>query len=695
MAANQEKDEDARVKLISCPFGTDEVLFKAAEVKEELGKLTEIQLEIYAIKKAIPRLEDFLGMFFSFAVLAEDDKWRQFGGTCVAVERLGFFEGHWHYGVKLRPKMWLLTKRTNSRIFQEMDLQDIVNKVLEDAGAKDGAEWNTTAIFASRTYCVQYRETDFDFVNRLLQQEGVYYYFKVESNKEKLVFLDSNSRFETLTSQPKIEFLDKSAGFRRRKDHFTEFKAAEEITTSIVTLDDYDFEYSQSDLTVTKTIKTGMHNQRVHEFYDAPARQIDTEIGERFALVRQEGHALRGRVCQGVCDARYMMTGGSFTLTEHPVAANNREYIVISATHKLQAKQSAESEDDSEDGDDVDTKKMELGGRLDFGKDHTDNYRATIEALPSNVEFRTAPTTAWPHVSGFLTAFVTGPAGEEIYTDKFGRIKVQFHFDRDGKKDENTTCWIRVVTPWSGKSWGMVAIPRIGQEVMVQFEDGDPDRPICTGMLYNDHTMPPYGLPGNMTQQGIKTNKTKGGGGFNEFVMEDKKEEEFVRLQSERDYVEIIKNNADIKIGFEHTDKGNLNQEVYNDYTEKVGNNETREVGNDHSETIGNNETRDIGNDHTETIGNNETREVGSNQEETIGSNQTLTVGTNQTIDVGSNIEITAGSKIKLTCGGSSIEMTPSSITVKSPMITIKSDGMATVKAGGVLTLKGSMTLIN
>jgi len=308
---------------------------------------------------------------------------------------------------------------------------------------------------------------------------------------------------------------------------------------------------------------------------------------------------------------------------------------------------------------------------------------------------------------------VTGPSGEEIYTDEYGRIKVQFHWDRVGEKDEKTTCFIRVSQSMSGQSWGAFHIPRIGQEVVVQFEEGNPDRPIVTGMLYHDTKKHPFEFPTNMTQHGMKSNSTKGGGGFHELVFEDKKDEEFVRFQSEKDYMAIIKNNATVAIGFEKTDPGDFTQTIYANKTEEI------ETG-DHTFTIkAGSEINTIETDRTSTINNDETV--------TIANNKTDDIGADYKINVGANLEIEAGTSIKLTVGSTVLELTSSGATLTSTAIemsatatfdvsaggaatiessgamTVKSSGMATfeaggmgtVKSGGILSVEGSVIKIN
>lgn len=308
--------------------------------------------------------------------------------------------------------------------------------------------------------------------------------------------------------------------------------------------------------------------------------------------------------------------------------------------------------------------------------DTTEPHMVSFVAMDTeNTQYRAPLRTPWPKVGGIHTAVVTGPSGEEIHTDEYGRIKIQFYWDRDGAKDEKTTCWVRTMMPWTGKNWGAIAIPRIGQEVVISFEEGDPDRPLCVGMLYNDKTMPPYALPENKTQSGVKTNSTKGGGGFNELMFEDKKDEELVRFQAEKDYEQIVKNNSTITVGLEKKEPGDLTQTVHNDVTETINEGtytETVKKG-DHITNI------NMG-DH----------------------NTTLKMG-NMDVSVKSGkITVSAAQSIEFKCGGSTIKMDPMSITMKSPTITVKADmkadvksPMTTVSGDMMLTLKGGVVMIN
>jgi type VI secretion system secreted protein VgrG len=303
--------------------------------------------------------------------------------------------------------------------------------------------------------------------------------------------------------------------------------------------------------------------------------------------------------------------------------------------------------------------------------DEADNYLCAFEAVVGAEPFRATQRTAQPNVPGVQTAVVVGPDGQQIHTDKHGRIRVRFHWDPLGqgetaaKRNDELTCWTRVMQPWTGADWGMIAVPRIGQEVVVQFENGDPDRPVIIGMMYNGDTMPPYALPENMTMSGVKTRTLDGGADeFNELVMEDKKGKEYVRLQSQRDYTEIIKNNAVITIGVEHKDPGDLTQTVHNDKTETIGGKSTLTVTGNLTETV----------------------EQGNYAHKTSTG----------------KITIEAMQSIELKVAGSTVKIDPSGVTIKGPMIELEAQGMVEVKApmttvegSGLLILKGGLTMIN
>ena len=546
------------------------VFLKNARVIEGLSEISEITIEFLSSKKDID-IQDFVGKKMAVGIKDHDEKDRFFSGICVSVEYIGLYQGLSHFIAEVRPWLWMLTRTRENRIFQEKSTVDIIQEIFSDYGFSSSVKLSLNDTYDPRTYCVQYRETDYDFICRLMEEEGIYFFFKQDKAKEELVLADSVSAHTATPGKAEIEFHYREPTYRRKDDHIFEWNEGSVVTSGKVTIDDYDFEKPKSDKKAVKAMAKGKHSHKNYEHYHYPGHVRPAGIGARIAKVKMEALAAEHATCRGVCNVRTMGVGQTFKLKEHPRKKNNIEHLVVRAVHHLQI------ETDYEDGE---TTNSLIDNRLPIDESNSDTYRCFIDVIPKSVPFRAPLITPWPEV-GMQTAVVTGPSGEEIHTDKYGRIKVQFHWDRLGKKDDKTTCWIRTVMPWTGKSWGMIAIPRIGQEVVIQFEEGDPDRPICTGMLYNDETMPPYELPANKTMTGMTTRSTMKGSKdtHHELVFEDKKGKEYVRFQSERDYLQVVKNDALINIGGGHKDKGDLTQWINRNKTEVVGDARTHVVG--------------------------------------------------------------------------------------------------------------------
>ncbi len=680
-----------------------DLMLRSAVVKEGLSKLTETTIEFLSKDKSM-KMEDVVGYPMSLHIETyEDGVKRHFHGTCVAVEYLGVSEGFSHFSATVRPWLWFLTRTADCKIFQDKDVTEIIKEVFGEAGFSD-YELKLSGTYEKRTYCVQYRETDFDFISRLMEEEGIYYYFDHRGSIEKLVLIDEAGLHLPMPQQPSIDFFFREHDYRRRDDHIFEWTSAEAVTRGKVTLNDYNFETPTADLKVMTAIKKGAHSHGTYEVYDYPGHYRQASRGKARSRVRMQAEAIRHKRSHGVCNVRTMATGFTFALKNHPREAENQQYLVIDAEHRIQIET---------DYDDLDQSPHVLGDRLQFEEENKDTYRCIFGVVPKSEQFRAPLVTPWPEIAGMHTALVVGKQGEEIHTDQYGRIKVQFHWDRLGNKDEMSSCWVRTVMPWTGNAWGMIAIPRMGQEVVIQFEEGDPDRPICTGMLYNEATKPPYELPANKTQSGVKTNSSKGGGGFNELMFEDKKDEELVRFQAEKDYEQIVKNNATITVGMEKMDAGDLTQTVYNDQTEtiKEGNHTFTIEKGDQTFTISKgsqiigiktDKTETIENDKTLNVSGNVAEDIGGNRDESIGGDTSETVGGNVTQDVSGKITVTAGMSIELKVGTSSIKIDPSGVTIKGGMININGTGMVemkspltTVKGSGMLTLKGGITMIN
>ena len=660
-----------------------------AQIDEGLSQITQTTIEFMSPDIDLD-LQKVVGERMRLEVDAPKNKIRYFQGHCVAAEYLGSHAGRGYFRAEVRPWIWFLTRTSDCRVFQDKTVIDVIKEIFSQHGFSDFKD-STKHSYKPRDYCVQYQETDFAFVSRLMEEEGIYYYITHEKSKETLVLADDASTHKALEDNAEVEFYFREPNYRRADDHVFEWRGSESIQSGKVTLQDYDFEKPKSDLKTVKALPRGKHAYMSLEMYQYPGRHREIRLGEHHARVKIEGIAAQAQRAMGVCNVQQMMAGGKFKLKKHPRKSENAEYLVLSARHQLQI---------DADIDDREIIEAILGPTLAF--DHRNNidiYRCSFEVQPIRVAYRAPQITPRPPHPGVQTAIVVGKKGEEIWTDEYGRIKVQFHWDREGKRDDKSSCWIRTTVPWSGKGWGMVGVPRVGQEVVVQFEDGDPDRPIVTGMVYNGDTKLPYKLPANQTQSGLKTNSSKGGGGFNELVFEDKKNAEFVRFQSERDYKQIIKNNSEVTIGLEHKDGGTLTQTIHGTKTETI-----REG--DHSFTVAKGrEDISVAQTRKTGIGGEDHLRVDKDQSVHILGAKSDDIANNYDIDVGDALKITAQSKITLKCGGSTIEMTPTKVTISTTQIEFKAKatakftagaqlkmegkGQATLKGGGMLKLEG------
>ena len=662
------------------PLGPEKMILVRADVSEKMSTLTETDVQFMSPDHDM-KMEDVVGQRLSLELDDEEGATRYWHGHCVSCSYEGRMGGQALYRAEVRPWLWFLNLHADCRIFQELSALEVIKKIFSDRGFSDISD-KTSSTFEKREYLVQYRETDFEFVTRLMEEEGMYYFFTHDTSKETLVLADGAGSHKALKDAAEIRFEFKENGgggggggaaYKRDEDHIYEWKSSERVNSGKVSLTDYDFTKPTTDLKALTAIPKGKHNHKDIEVYDYPGIHNTADFGKTRTRIRAEALASEYKRTWGKSNVRTMAVGGTFKLKDHPRTDFNKEYLVLGAKHKLQIE--TDSDKDGQANTNLADEKGDGGAQEGKKESYESEFSVQLKSEP----FRAPLTTPKPIISGLQTAVVTGPSGDEIYTDKYGRIKVQFHWDREGQKDEKTTCFIRVSQTMSGQGWGVFHIPRIGQEVVVQFEEGNPDRPIVTGMLYNEAKKHPFDFPANMTQHGMKSNTTKGGGGFHELVFEDKKDEEFIRLQSEKDYKETIKNNAEISIGFEKTDPGDLTQKIYHNKTEWL------ETGDHSFEVKDGNETL--------TIAKNRDRSVGDNETVDVGTDKTDTIGTNYTIDVGDTLDITAGTKIKLTVGGSSIEMTSSKISISSATIEVAASGKADITAGGAMKVEASGAL--
>ncbi len=690
MGVSNLKFEGRSIRMYG-PVSEEEMQLLRAEVREGFSRVTEIDVEFLSAKMDLD-LDKVLGRPVTIEIQTEGQNKRYFSGHCVQVIYEGTLQGQAHFVASLRSWNWFLDQTKDCRIFQDKSALEIIKQIFSDAGFSDFKD-NTTQTFPKRVYCTQYRETDHDFVHRLMVEEGIYYYFDYERDKDTMVMVDDTTKHENIKERSDISFYFKKDNYRRREDHIFDFRERMDLRTATVTLNDYNFKTPNSEMISAKTLKKGTHKHNKYEEYDYPGRYLETGRGDVLARTRAEAFAAEYDRVRGVGNVRTLSCGGRFTLTNHPRKSANREYLVIEAIHQLQI------ETDYDYGE---LEESALGERVTLDPEkNPDPYRVTFRAQPSSAPYRAPYPCPRPCIPGLQTAKVVGKGKDEIYTDPdgYGMVKVQFHWDREGKEDENSSCWIRKAEPWSGKNWGMVWIPRVGQEVVVQFEEGDPDRPMIVGMLFNDATKHPYTLPANKTMMGWTTRSSEKGKSdtFHELVFEDKIEKEFIRIQSERDWKQIVKNNAEITVGLEHKDKGDYSLTIQNDMTETV------KKGN-HTFTVETGkEDYSVKKDRNMTVDGNHNETVKKNQKLDIKGNQNIKVMKSITVQAMQKITLKANTKITLQVGGSKIDISTASIKIKAPMVDLNAQGMGKVKAGGMLQLnasgiamlKGSATKIN
>ncbi|MBA1147436.1 type VI secretion system tip protein VgrG [Ectothiorhodospiraceae bacterium WFHF3C12] len=510
--------EDSRDAAVVGSLG-ESLFLRRLSGTEEVGGLFEYTLEMLGSDESLA-FADILGQKLGVRIALPDGGERHVNGFATRFAQLGRSGRYAVFEARLRPWLWYLTRSTDCRIFQAQSVPDIVQAVFREHGFSD-FEDALGGSYPTREYCVQYRESDFAFVSRLLEQEGIYYFFRHESGRHVLVLADGYGAHEPEAGYERVPYYPPGNEADRERDHISDWQTAQEIQSELYALRDFDFEKPRAQLDAKETIERE-HGAESYEVYDYPGNYLNTDEGQRYAAVRMEEQQAHFERVQGAGNARGLQAGRLFRMEGYPREDQNREYLITGLSMELFA-------------NDYETGSMAEGT----------TFNCSFTAADSQQPFRPVRRTPRPTVHGPQTAVVVGKSGEEIWTDKYGRVKLQFHWDRNGGADENSSCWVRVASVWAGRKWGGIHIPRIGQEVIVDFLEGDPDRPIVTGRVYNADNMPPYELPAEKTRSGIKSRSTKGGSAenFNELRFEDSKGDEHVFLHAEKDLRERVKNN--------------------------------------------------------------------------------------------------------------------------------------------------------
>jgi type VI secretion system secreted protein VgrG len=615
---------------ISTALGPGAVAVHRFRAREELARMTEIELDLLSARTDLA-FDKILGTNATVKVRIQGGKTRAFNGFVTRFSYTGFDVGRYHlFRASMRPWPWLLTRAADCRIFQQKSVPDILKEVFKkypDARFED----KLSGKYAARDYCVQYRETDFNFVSRLMEQEGIYYFFRHEDGRHTLVLADSVSAHQPGPDAAEMPFIAGDRSGQEAAPGIVTWDCTRELQPGRYVLCDYDFTNPKADLLSSQKHRRE-HGQAEFEMFDYPGEYVDPDLGKRYARTRVEELQSRHELTTARSTARTLCTGNTFKLAGHVRQDQNREYLIVAE---------------------------DMAGEnnlLDTGGSGGASCESVLTLLSGREVFRPLRATPKPFVQGPQTAVVVGPGGEEIWTDKYGRVKVQFHWDRYGKRDENSSCWIRVSHPWAGSNWGMVALPRIGQEVVIDFLEGDPDQPLITGRVYNADQMPPYELPANATQTGIKSRSSKGGSGANanEIRFEDKKGSEQLLIHAEKNQDIEVENDETHWVGHDRrkTVDNDETTLVKHDRTETVGNNEKITIGVDRTESVGSNETIAIGANRTETVGANESISIASNRTKSVGASETVSVALQRTHTVGVNETIAVGGAQEIAIGG-------------------------------------------
>ncbi len=620
-----------RLVDVVTPLG-EALWFRQMTGIEALSSLFEFDVTFHSKQSGLSA-KAMLGKDITLKIETEGGKGvRHFSGICTRFGGGGREGEHLLYTAKLRPWLWLASRRSDCKIFQFKKVPDIISEVLGKYGfaltvklKKSYREWD---------YCVQYQESDLNFVMRLMEHEGIYFYFEHAEGSHTLILADDMSCHAPLPGKANIKYLGLDAVAVATEEHFNSWQVLEEVNSGEYITDDYDFEKPRGDLKTKRKNPMG-HSHDAWERYMWPGGYVDYGDGENYSGVRLESLEAEHERTQGQTTVRTMAPGYLFNLERCPRADQNREYLSVAATYFFR-----------------DNARMSAGG----GGSGDSDWHILVTAQPSSIPYRPQQLTPKPLTSGPQTAVVVGPAGEEIYTDKYGRVKVQFFWDRYGNKDENSSCWIRVSHPWAGEKWGFVHIPRMKQEVIVDFIGGDPDHPVITGCVYNADQMPPYGLPDNKTASGIKSRSTKGGGAadFNEIRMEDSKGKEQLYAHAQRNLDVVVEADESRVVGHDRRTRIGHDDDrfVAHDDRHVVNNNQSHQITANQDTTVGVNQTVTVGASQSVTVGASRGLTVGAAMSESIGANHSLDVGSRQAISVGGAQTVQVGANLSLTVGG-------------------------------------------
>ena len=629
MAYTQER----RICELITPLGKDELLVASLSVHEEISGLFGLDFELVSEKGEIP-FANIIGKSATVRIELENGSQRYWNGYVSRFSQGASDDRFVYYRAGVVPWLWFMTRTSDCRIFQEKSVPQIVQQIFGEWSFSDFRA-ELTGSYEPREYCVQYRETDCNFVMRLLEEEGISFYFEHGESNHTMVLVDSQSANPAFSEIPQVEYApagDKAA----RSGEIDDWLVEQELHPGRYTHTDYNFKTPGDDLGAfsNTTEKVGANDR--FEVFDYPGEYKVQGDGERYAKLRIEAEEAAGVAVTGSSDCAEFSPGYTFELQKHYRQDFNQKYLLTGVDHQIVEGVSRGSVEST--------------------------YRNSFTCIPNSVQFRPKLATPKPLIQGVQTAVVVGRSGEEIHVDEYGRVKVQFHWDREGKRDEKSSCWIRVSQSWAGKNWGWVSIPRIGQEVIVEFEEGDPDRPIITGRVYNAGQMPPYELPTHGTRTAFKSRSSKGGSptNYNEILFEDKKGKEQIFINAERA----------------------LDERIEADARRFVGNQAHLIVKKDQKEMVEANKHARVKGDHLEKIDGSMSLDVGMNQDEKVAMKYALESGQEIHLKAGMKVIIESGLQLSLKAAGGFIDIGPAGISISGTLVNINSGGAAGAGSG-------------
>ncbi|CAA0095141.1 Actin cross-linking toxin VgrG1 [BD1-7 clade bacterium] len=632
------------VKLAAAPASLGKDAFVSCLYGEE--RFSEpfcFQVQLRSLKN-VRDVTALLNKPMSIQLTTDEGKYpRFFQGIIVSACIDGWSGRHTVYEFVLRPAVWLLEKTRNCRMFQQKSVTDIIKAVFKENGFSD-FKLQASGSYPSIEYCVQYDESDLHFVSRLMEENGLYYYFLCNRSAHTMVITDANSTHKALADGPKLPYLFEHKDHPDQCIHY--FRYEESLQTGKFTLNDFDYLKPKVSLKVTKAASGGQSVSKA-EHYEYPGFYETAAIGQKRLKLRMEQAAAEQAMATGFCDVTNMLCGSTFKLTDHPVTSLNQQYLVSRLVVSLS---------------------NEEGGPLppvDSAATESLVFKAEFDCLPDKVQYRAPMSHQRPCIVGTQTAKVTGAKGEDVWTDKYGRIKVQFHWDREGKNDENSSCWVRVAQVWAGKKIGTLYLPRVGDEVLVSFIDGDPDRPIVIGSAYNADNMPPVGLPSKATQTGVTTRSVKKGGASNssQITIDDKKDSELVTVKSEKNFLLQVKGSEQVTVMQQSTHQ--VSGAAEHTYKDKV----VEEYGGPLTQTFKDKLSQKANSDVTQAV----------KGKMAIDVTKAFQASTNDalTLKGAKEVSISAGSaKVTMKANGE--------VTIKASKITVQGSGDVVLKGGKV-----------